>query len=118
MISDTSKSQYKSELSIFCLFVLKIENSKKWLAFKVLDPMEKLPEERKQTLAKVEAVLDGIYKDESIETTHYKAFMEKYTENFEENVKANPEFKFDYKAAMAAAGAPEVKTAENETKAE
>ena len=59
--------------------------------------MEKIPEERKQIIGKIENIIDGIYKDETIEAKDYKKFAEKYRENFEEKIKKDPEFKFDYK---------------------
>jgi len=61
-----------------------------------LDPLEKVPEERKKTITKVEGVLDGVYKDENIKAVDYVNFMAKYSENLEEKVKENPEFKFEY----------------------
>jgi len=67
-----------------------------WKAIKILDPLEKVPEERKKTITKVEGVLDGVYKDENIKAVDYVNFMAKYSENLEEKVKENPEFKFEY----------------------
>lgn len=61
-----------------------------------MDPLEKVPEERKKTITKVEGVLDGVYKDENIKAVDYVNFMAKYSENLEEKVKENPEFKFEY----------------------
>ena len=62
-----------------------------------MDPLEKTSEEKKQSLKKIEEMLDGVYKDESIEAKDYKKFMEKYTEDFEAKLKENPSFKFAYK---------------------
>lgn len=75
IISETNKNQYK--------------------AIKILDPMEKLSEEKKQVVSKVEVMLDGVYNQE-INTEDYAKFMEKYNEDLEAKVSTNPNFKFEY----------------------
>ena len=58
--------------------------------------MEKSNEEKKQTVEKVEEILDEIYKDE-VKAVDYIPFMEKYNDDLEAKVKADPNFKFEYK---------------------
>lgn len=95
MIEATNKSQYKSNFAVITI------------AFKMLDPFESMSGERKEVIDKVEKIVEGIYKDESIEAKDYPAFIEKYQENFEDKVSKDPEFKFDYKSESAESKAEE-----------
>jgi len=87
-IGETSKRQYKS---------IYIYPSFKFLAYKVLNPLETAEKDKGQTLEKIEKILDSIYQDKSITSDHYTEFMQNYMQDFEEKVKANPEYKFEYK---------------------
>lgn len=66
------------------------------VAIKVLNPMEKIGEEKKEIITKVEEVLGGVYNQE-IDTEDYIPFMEKYNENIEAKVASDPNYKFEYK---------------------
>jgi RNA recognition motif-containing protein len=63
---------------------------------KVLNPMDKISEEKKNLITKVEEILDGIYKAD-IDTEDYIPFMEKYNENIEAKIESDENFKFEYK---------------------
>jgi len=66
------------------------------VVIKILNPMEKIGDEKRDVITKVEEVLDGIYKAD-IDTEDYLSFMEKYNENIEAKVENDPDFKFEYK---------------------
>lgn len=75
-------------IKVMCLIIVVI---------KVLNPMEKIGEEKKEIITKVEEVLEGIYNQE-IDTGDYIPFMEKYNENIETKVASDPDFKFEFKS--------------------
>ena len=62
----------------------------------MLDPLASASEEKKQVLAKVEGILDGVYKSDTIESSDYESFMKSYSEDFEAKLKENPDYKFEY----------------------
>lgn len=63
---------------------------------RVLNPMEKVSEEKREVIAKVEKVLEEVYSKE-VDTEDYVPFMEKYNENLEAKVASDPNFRFEYK---------------------
>ncbi len=73
-----------------------------------MDPVAAASPERKEELAKLEGMLDGIYKDGNVNAADYTEFMKAYNQDFEEAVKTNPGYKFEYKksAAPSAESAP------------
>jgi len=62
--------------------------------------MESITEERKGIIGKVEKIIEGIYKDETIEAKDYTQFTEKYKENFEDKVSKDADYKFEYKTEV------------------